>query len=97
MARSSTVGHITPAAVAPQRPDATADGGGACTGPKATVLAAQQFSGSRRLFDDLVGERQPMKPRPPIHRAAGATRQDRAISELAGDMVTVKADKGLDV
>jgi hypothetical protein len=38
-----------------------------------------------------------MKLRPPIHRAAGATRQDRAISELAGDMVTVKADKGLDV
>ena len=33
VARPSTVGHITPATGAPQRPDATADRGGACTGP----------------------------------------------------------------
>jgi hypothetical protein len=34
VARPSTVGHIAPATGAPQRPDATADGGGACTGPR---------------------------------------------------------------
>jgi hypothetical protein len=33
MARPSTVGHITTATGAPQRPDAAAHGGGACTGP----------------------------------------------------------------
>jgi hypothetical protein len=27
-----TIGHITPATGTPQRPDAAADGGGACTG-----------------------------------------------------------------
>jgi hypothetical protein len=33
VARPPTVGHIIPATGAPQRPDATADEGGACTGP----------------------------------------------------------------
>jgi hypothetical protein len=37
VARPSTVGHITAATGAPQRPDATADGGGACTGPEADI------------------------------------------------------------
>jgi hypothetical protein len=39
LARPSTVGHIIPATGAPQRPDATADGGGACTGPRPAILA----------------------------------------------------------
>jgi hypothetical protein len=38
--RCVTVGHITPATGAPQRPDATADGGGACTGPQAAASAS---------------------------------------------------------
>jgi 3-oxoacyl-[acyl-carrier protein] reductase len=37
----STVVHITATAGAPQRPDATADGGGVCTGPKAAYRAAK--------------------------------------------------------
>jgi len=33
------VGHMTPATGAPQRPDATADEGGACTGPWHEIAA----------------------------------------------------------
>jgi hypothetical protein len=56
VARPSTVGHITAATGAPQRPDATADGSGACTpalqkrsqevGPAARCNPFPYYSGS---------------------------------------------------
>jgi hypothetical protein len=41
----SRVGHITATTGAPQRPDATAARGGACTGPRAAARAAKKVAG----------------------------------------------------
>jgi hypothetical protein len=59
--RPSMVGHITPATGAPQRPDATADGDGACTGPISCLPRCKKISkefrpeARRALFSDTRG------------------------------------------